>query len=64
MEDRLPGDLGFAGNAGEGVVGTQAAHEEPRGGQLDARQTWRSEGVVTDGTHHPCIPSGTRMNKA
>jgi hypothetical protein len=44
VEDRLPGDLGFAGNTGEGIFGAQAAHEDLVVEQLHARQTWPSEG--------------------
>jgi len=39
MEDRLPGDLGFAGHAGEGIFGAQAAHQDLVVVQIPARWT-------------------------
>jgi hypothetical protein len=51
MEDRLPGDLDFAGNAGKGVFGAQATHRGPRGGTVNARHADRPKGVLIDRTN-------------
>ena len=65
MEDRVPDDLDFAGNAGKGVFGAQTAHQGPRGGTASRKATrGRPMDVSTETTDGACSPPGTRMKKA